>query len=360
MDSFPCPCGDKHQQEAEDDGGAAGDVERGGDEKPGDGAESTDEGRGSELLGEVFVEYAGDGLRHGEVGDNQDDAGKFEAEHDTQRDDDCHGNVNDIDMYVVGLAILLVEGDVEQGAPEQHKENGNCQAKDSRQHDLFLRDGQNIAEKIRHQVGGIAGREVDEEDANCHACRPEDADQRVFFQLPVVCQEKDAQGGEEREHRGSQHGRKPEVIGDSQSAERGVGNAATDENHPFGDDVSTHERTTDAGQDGAEQGILKKVVLQEFQHSFSLMFVCFQYPVGHLSVGHQLYRAMVSLQLFGRNQVGWVVVQRPVDAGDSFDVGADGAQVVRHHDDAQTLVQFLEDGVELLFEVAVHVGGGFV
>lgn len=69
----------------------------------------------------------------------------------------------------------------------------------------------------------------------------------------------------------------------------------------------------------------------------SLVF--FQYPVGNFSMGDQFDGAIVGLQLFFTDPVGVMIVQRPVDAGDGFYIGADGAQVVGNHYDRQGFVE---------------------
>ena len=85
-----------------------------------------------------------------------------------------------------------------------------------------------------------------------------------------------------------------------------------------------------------------------------------EHPVGHLPVGYEFDGAVVELQLFRGDEVGVVVVQPAVDAGDGLDVGANGAQVVGDHDDGHRAVEVAEDGIEFLFEMAVDVGGGLV
>ena len=120
---FPDAPGKREEhEEADDDGCPGGCLEGGGGEQPCYGAERTDEGRGDEELPEVVVEQGGNGLRDGEVGDDEDDAGELEAEDDAKGDDDGGCRVEGAAAHVVGLAVFPVEGDVEQGAAEEGEE----------------------------------------------------------------------------------------------------------------------------------------------------------------------------------------------------------------------------------------------
>ncbi len=161
----------------------------------------------------------------------------------------------------MGAAVFFVEGDVEQGAVATGEESDDRRAEEGGEQDLVAGDGEDAAEKVGHEVRGVAGGEVDEEDAERHACRPEDADKGVLTQFPVAPEVLDAECRQEGEEGGAAHGRDAGVVCQSQAAEGGVGDAAADEYHAAGDDVGAHQPAGDTGEKGGEEGVLEEVVV---------------------------------------------------------------------------------------------------
>ena len=123
-------------------------------------------------------------------------------------------------------------------------------------------DREDVAKEVGHQVGRISGGEVYEEDADCHACRPENADEGILADFPPCAEALDAQGGEEGKAGGAEHGGQSEVEGQPEPAEGGVGDAPADEYHAAGNNVGAHEPAADADEEGGEKGVLEEVVVE--------------------------------------------------------------------------------------------------
>ena len=61
---------------------------------------------------------------------------------------------------------------------------------------------------------------------------------------------------------------------------------------------------------------------------FNCLVVIQQHPMRYGSVGNQLDRTVIQLQLFRCNQVRFVIMQSPVHASNSLHVGTNSSQIV--------------------------------
>ena len=97
---------------------------------------------------EILKENAGDSLRYGQIGNNQNDAGQFQTKDDAEGNDDRDGNLQSPDGESVCPAVFLVKGNVEQWPVKQTEEKDNQQAQDGRQDYLSSRRSQYVSKKI--------------------------------------------------------------------------------------------------------------------------------------------------------------------------------------------------------------------
>ena len=77
-----------------------------------------------------------------------------------------------------------------------------------------------------------------------------------------------AAGGQYGKYGCREYGRKSEVNSDTDTAERGMGDAAADEDQPPCNDISAYQPAKDTGQQTAQQGILEESVRQD-AHAWS-------------------------------------------------------------------------------------------
>ena len=76
--------------------------------------------------------------------------------------------------------------------------------------------------------------------------------------------------------------------------------------------------------------------------------------VGHLAVRDNLYRTVVVLELLLGDDVRVVAVDCTVDTNDTLHHAGYRADVVRYHHYRHSLVEFAQQGVELVLETVVH------
>lgn len=84
------------------------------------------------------------------------------------------------------------------------------------------------------------------------------------------------------------------------------------------------------------------------------MLVRAQNGVRHVAMRNDLYRAIVAGQLLLADDVGVVVMQRPVDTGNRLYVIGDRTHVMRNHQDRHRLVEVAQDKVKIAFKFVVH------
>ena len=72
------------------------------------------------------------------------------------------------------------------------------------------------------------------------------------------------------------------------------------------------------------------------------LFVRFENRVGHVAVSNDLNRAIVIVELLGRNNIRCVAMNVTIDADNVLHHAGDRTQVVRHHHDSDTLVQLFQ------------------
>ena len=211
-------------------------------------------------------EQVGCHLGNGKQRDDQHDAHHAEAGHDGQGDEHHQEIFEQGNGNALGTGKVAVEGDADDGAQEEQEKKAEHDRKHSQQQNVARRNGQDIAEQVGGEVGGIAGGQEGEHDAQGHAQGPEDGDGRVFAHVLAFAEPFHTEGGQYGKHGSRQDGGDACIESQTDAAERGMGQSAADEDQPAGDDVSAHQSAGDAGQQAAQQGVLKEGVLQQLRH----------------------------------------------------------------------------------------------
>jgi hypothetical protein len=68
------------------------------------------------------------------------------------------------------------------------------------------------------------------------------------------------------------------------------------------------------------------------------LFMFMQHPVRHRTVGDNIDRTIIDLQLLVADLVGPVVMKVPVNTGNGFDIAGNHPQVVRNKQDGDRFV----------------------
>ena len=90
------------------------------------------------------------------------------------------------------------------------------------------------------------------------------------------------------------------------------------------------------------------------------MVVMLQNRVRNVSVRDNLDRAVVVLQLLGGDDVRVVAMNGAIHADNALYHTGNSAQIVRHHNYRHTLVQTMQERVELVLELIIHKVRRFV
>ena len=172
-------------------------------------------------------------------------------------------------MDAAAAGELAVEGDVhDRTQPEQRPGN-----QEGRQHgerrNVAVGHRHDAAEEIGRQVArGVSRAERHEERPDGHAHRPDDADGRILADAPPRRGPLDAQRREDGEEHRAQNRIGTQVEGDAQPAERRVGDAARQKDHPPADDIGADDAAGNAREDAGDEGVREIAVLEEVAEKF--------------------------------------------------------------------------------------------
>ena len=140
---------------------------------------------------------------------------------------------------------------------------------DGERHDVAVRHGDDAAEQVGREVaGGVTRPEAHEERPDGHAHRPDDADGRILADAPPAPGPLDAQRRKHGEDHRPGYGVGSRVESYAQPAERGVRDAAREENHPPAYDVGAYDAARYAREDTCRQRIGQVAVLDQIAEKF--------------------------------------------------------------------------------------------
>lgn len=260
----PQPCDNEQQRQDEDDGGAGRHLKAIAEHQASDvarhGHDGSHEGNPPERLREAVGNHHGNGQQR----DEQHDA------HDANREDDGHGDErrqqigNHTRMDAAAAGEFAVEGDIHDRTQPQQRPRNQQSCQHGKRPDVAVGHRHDAAEKICRQVArGITRPQRHEERTDGHAHRPDDADGRILTDASPRRGPLDAQRREDGEEHRPENRIGPQIEGDAQSAERRMGDASRQKDHPPADDIGADDAAGDARKDAGDEGIREIAVLEQ-------------------------------------------------------------------------------------------------
>ena len=156
---------------------------------------------------------------------------------------------------------VAVEGDVHDRTQPKERADNYHERQNGERLDIGAGDRYDAAEQeIREVARCVARAQAHEQYADSHTYRPDDADGRILPDTAPVVGPFDPQCREDGEDHRAQNRIDSEVESDAQSAERGVRDAAAEEDQPPADDVSTDNTARNARQDARPKSVIEVAV----------------------------------------------------------------------------------------------------
>lgn len=112
--------------------------------------------------------------------------------------------------------------------------------------------GEDVAEKIGHEIGSISRTQGDEYDADGHAGRPEYADKTVLLDSFPAGKPENAYPRQQGCDGGSRHGIESHIMGQAQTSERSMGYASAYEYHSPAYDIGADKAATYPDDEGGD------------------------------------------------------------------------------------------------------------
>ena len=250
----------------QDDRGAGGEFDEVGGHQAGETDQDAAEDRQQHDPPKVPGKLGGDGDRDGEERDDEEDSDDLDQRYDGKGRQDHQPHFQRRDGEPSRPGILLVERNGDKAVViDRHRAGDNQGQKKGDEH-VRARDGQDVPEQEAHQVGGVAGGHVDEEDADCHADGPEDADEQIVPAEPFFLLAADQNGGRQHEGHRPEERADSQPVSDPEAAECGVAETAADEDHPPGYDEGSDDAADDARHDSDEDCILHEFIGKNGAH----------------------------------------------------------------------------------------------
>ena len=177
-------------------------------------------------------------------------------------------------------------------------------------HDVAVGDGHDAPEEVGRQVArGVARAQAHEQRPDGHADGPDDADGRVLADAPPAAGPFDAQRREDGEYQRPDDRVRPQIEGDAQSAERGVGDASGEEDHAAADDIGSYDSARYARKHTRRECVREIAVLDQVAEKFHI------FPRANLSPVYQRYtvdrRRRDSFALFNCAQIYAFLSEKP-------------------------------------------------
>jgi hypothetical protein len=222
--------------------------------------------RGGDDGEEAAEEHQRDDRRDGQQCHHQDDADELDEEDDGERGHQQDRRRRQPHRHPLDGGELLVEGHPHGLLVEESEGGDDDDDQHRRRRHVARPHGQHVAEEVGHQVRRVARREVDEDHAERHAHRPQDADQRVPRARRTLVPRRRAAAEDERRadrHRGGAQERlDAEEVAQAEAAERGVADAGAEEDQPLDHHQRADHAAQHAGQQARRQRLADEVVRQ--------------------------------------------------------------------------------------------------
>jgi len=175
--------------------------------------------------------------------------------------------MHSLDGHAAGEGIALVKGAGDQLLEQQRDKERDQHVQRKHQPEVAGGHRQDAAKKIAHEIGLVARRDVDQDDARGHAKGPQHADDRVCPLARAQFHQPHGQRGREAKANRTQQGIDAQVETQADAAVSGVGDAAAEKHHTTQDDQRAHDATGDTHQQAGQEGITKELELEGLDHA---------------------------------------------------------------------------------------------